>query len=291
LADYLYNDIYTSNGDKRIPKIILNANRDTKLAFLRGYNAGDGRKATHLHSEFQEFTTKSPILALGLAYLIEQILEVKYRFYVEHRGEERYFKVRPLTQTGTKRGKHLLKSDNEVTSIRKLDYSGEVWDFETRNHRFQAGTGGIIVHNTGPRRWEGYVVPAFAKQIAEIEAGIRSNPIKVGNLDSIRTFADVRDTVRAYWMMMERCPKGEVYNIGGNETMSIGKMLRTLISFAKVPIEWEVSSSLLRPTDVTLQIPDISKFFIATGCGWTPEIPFEQTLLDTLNYQRSRIRG
>jgi len=143
--------------------------------------------------------------------------------------------------------------------------------------------------HTGPRRWDGYVVAAFAKQIAEIEIGIRQNPMLVGNLDSVRTFADVRDTVRAYWMMMKKCPAGEVYNIGGDRTTTIGEMLEILKSFAECSIEHKVDPKLLRPSDVTLQIPDVSKFKTATG--WEPEIPLEQTLLDTLNYQRERICG
>lgn len=142
--------------------------------------------------------------------------------------------------------------------------------------------------HTGSRRGDGYVVSAFAKQIAEIEAGIQNNPMRVGNLDSIRTFMDVRDAVRAYWLTMIRCSPGEVYNIGGNRTMTIGEMLQILVSFAKCPIEWKVDKSLLRPSDVTLQIPDVSKFKAATG--WEPEISLEQTLLDTLNYQREKLR-
>ncbi|MEI7990224.1 MAG: GDP-mannose 4,6-dehydratase, partial [Chloroflexota bacterium] len=68
--------------------------------------------------------------------------------------------------------------------------------------------------HTGPRRGDVFAESAFAKQIAEIEAGLRSNPMRVGNIDSVRTFADVRDAVRAYWLLLEKCPPGEVYNIG-----------------------------------------------------------------------------
>jgi GDPmannose 4,6-dehydratase/GDP-4-dehydro-6-deoxy-D-mannose reductase len=143
--------------------------------------------------------------------------------------------------------------------------------------------------HTGPRRGDVFAESAFAKQIAEIEAGIRPNPIRVGNLNSVRTFADVRDAVRAYWLLLERCPPGEVYNIGGNRTMSVGEMLEMLKSMAKCKIEHEVDPALLRPLDVTLQIPDTSKFRAATG--WGPEIPLEVTLKDLLEYHRDRIRN
>ena len=141
--------------------------------------------------------------------------------------------------------------------------------------------------HTGPRRGDVFAESAFAKQIAEIEAGIRPNPVRVGNLDSVRTFADVRDAVRAYWLLLERCTPGEVYNIGGERTMLVGEMLEVLKGMARCPIEHAVDPGLVRPSDVTLQIPDTSKFRSATG--WAPEIPLEQTLRDLLDWHRARI--
>lgn len=141
--------------------------------------------------------------------------------------------------------------------------------------------------HTGPRRGDVFAESAFAKQIAEIEAGVRRNPMKVGNLDSVRTFADVRDAVRAYWLLLEHCPGGEVYNIGGDRTMLVGEMLDLLRGMARCEIHHEVDASLVRPSDVTLQIPDVSKFRDATG--WKPEISLEQTLHDLLDYHRNRV--
>ena len=142
--------------------------------------------------------------------------------------------------------------------------------------------------HTGPRRGDVFAESAFAKQVAMIEAGLMINPVKVGNLNSVRTFQDVRDAVRAYWLLLEKCSAGEVYNIGGNVTKTIGEMLSTLISLSDRAISYEVDPSLLRPSDVTLQIPDVSKFKKVTG--WEPEIPFEKTMLDLLNYHRDRIK-
>jgi GDPmannose 4,6-dehydratase/GDP-4-dehydro-6-deoxy-D-mannose reductase len=140
--------------------------------------------------------------------------------------------------------------------------------------------------HTGPRRGDVFAESAFAKQIAEIELGLRSNPVRVGNLDSVRTLADVRDTVRAYWLLLEKCPPGEVYNIGGSRTLTVGEVLGILASRARCEIRHEVDPALLRPSDVTLQIPDISKFKQATG--WEPRIATEQTLQDLLDYHRGR---
>lgn len=139
--------------------------------------------------------------------------------------------------------------------------------------------------HTGPRRGEVFVVSTFARQIAAIEAGLAPPVVKVGNLDSIRTFLDVRDAVKAYWRLVEVCPPGEVYNIGGVETMTVGEMLNRLLKLAGTKnIKIEVDQSRLRPSDVTLQIPCIDKFTEATG--WKPVIKFDKTLEDTLDYWR-----
>lgn len=139
--------------------------------------------------------------------------------------------------------------------------------------------------HTGPRRGEVFVVATFAKQIAAIEARLSPPVIEVGNLESIRTFLDVKDAVKAYWLLVNKCPPGEVYNIGGTETMSVGQMLDKLLKLSKVKdITVKTDPSRLRPSDVTLQIPCTDKFTKATG--WRPMIPFDKTLEDTLNYWR-----
>ena len=141
--------------------------------------------------------------------------------------------------------------------------------------------------HTGPRRGNFFAESSFAKQIAEIEARICQNPVRVGNLDSVRTVADVRDAVRAYWLLLEKCPPGEVYNIGGSQTLKVGDILTKLKAMAHCKIEHKVDQRLIRPSDVTLQIPDISKFQKATE--WTPVIPIETTLRDLLEYHRDKV--
>jgi GDP-mannose 4,6-dehydratase len=143
--------------------------------------------------------------------------------------------------------------------------------------------------HTGPRRGEVFVVATFSRQIAAIEAGLQPPLLRVGNLDSIRTFLDVRDAVKAYWILLQKCPPGEVYNIGGVETMTVGEMLQKLLKLASVKnIKVEVDPQRLRPSDVTLQIPCIDKFTAATG--WKPVIKFDKTLQDTLDYWRDYFR-
>ena len=144
--------------------------------------------------------------------------------------------------------------------------------------------------HTGPRRGDVFVESSFAKQIAMIEEGQIDSIVKVGNLDSLRTFADVRDAVRAYYLLLTKNPTiGEYYNIGGEHTCKVGEMLEFLLLNSKVKnIKVKIDESRLRPIDADLQIPDTSKFRNHTG--WKPEISFEKTMKDLLNYWREKIQ-
>lgn len=145
--------------------------------------------------------------------------------------------------------------------------------------------------HTGPRRGDVFHESTFAKQIAMIEAGLIEPKVMVGNLKSLRTYADVRDAIRAYYMLVTVDPiAGEYYNIGGTYTCEVGDTLQTLIamSTAKDRIEICVDPERLRPIDADLQVPDCRKFKAHTG--WEPEIPFEKTMRDLLDYWRERIK-
>jgi len=148
-----------------------------------------------------------------------------------------------------------------------------------------------ILTHTGPRRGHAFVESSFAKQIAEIEAGIKEPTITVGNLKSIRTFLDVRDAVRAYWLLVNKCKLGECYNICGDTTMSINELLDTLLSFSslKDKIKIKVDKKLFRPTDPIMPKIDKSKFVKSTG--WKPEIDINKTLKDLLDFWREKVKG
>ena len=145
--------------------------------------------------------------------------------------------------------------------------------------------------HTGPRRGDVFAESTFAKQIAMIEAGMLPPILKVGNLDSLRTWSDVRDAVRAYYLLVTSDPiAGEYYNIGGTHTCTVRKMLEHLISISTCEdIQVEIDPERLRPIDADLQIPDTTKFTNHTG--WSPEISFEQTMEDLLNYWRQQIKS
>ena len=146
--------------------------------------------------------------------------------------------------------------------------------------------------HTGPRRGDVFAESSFAKQIALAEAGFIEPIIQVGNLKSLRTVADVRDAVRAYYMLVTINPtKGEYYNIGGQHTAEIGEILDHLISLSSIGDRLKIvqDPTRMRPIDADLQVPNTTKF--AQHTGWRPEISFERTMLDLLEYWRQRVKS
>lgn len=143
--------------------------------------------------------------------------------------------------------------------------------------------------HTGPRRGDFFAESSFAKQIASIELGFQKKIIRVGNLKSLRTIADVRDAVRAYYLLVTKKPKfGEAYNIGGNFSCTVGEILKFLLKLSKIKnIKIKIEKERLRPIDADLQLPNTKKFRSHTG--WKPEIAFEKTMKDLLDYWRIKL--
>lgn len=142
-------------------------------------------------------------------------------------------------------------------------------------------------NHTGPRRGEVFVESNFAQQIVNIEKGHQEPVIHVGNLDARRDYTDVRDMVKGYWLSSEKCEPGEVYNICSGKDYTIRKVLDILLSLSKVKVTIKQDTSRMRPSDVEILLGDNTKFCKATG--WKPEIPFEKTMEDLLNYWRAKI--
>lgn len=144
-------------------------------------------------------------------------------------------------------------------------------------------------NHTGPRRGDVFVTSNFAKQIASIEAGLQEPVIRVGNLEAIRDFTDVRDMVRGYWLATQKGRPGEVYNIASGKGQTIRELLDQLIALSEVEVTVEIDPDRLRPSDVEVLRGDASKFRAETG--WEPEIPLERTLADLLEFWRGRLRA
>ena len=141
-------------------------------------------------------------------------------------------------------------------------------------------------NHEGPRRGPVFVASDFAKQIADIEKGLKPPVLHVGNLEARRDFTDVRDMVKGYWLALEKCEPGEVYNICSGRAWRIREVLDLLLGMTPAKIDVRQDPARLRPSDVPVLLGDASKFRKATG--WEPSIPFEQTLRDMLDYWRAR---
>ena len=137
-----------------------------------------------------------------------------------------------------------------------------------------------------PRRKDVFAT-AFALQVARIEEGMQKELLH-GNLNSTRSLIDVRDAMESYWFATTKGTPGEIYNIGGNTIITVGEFLEVLKKSTRCKIPSREDPSLLRPTDVTLQVPCIDKFVRETR--WAPRYTFEQSVQYLLNYCRKEVR-
>ena len=144
-------------------------------------------------------------------------------------------------------------------------------------------------NHIGPRQNEQFVTSNFARQIAEIEAGLREPGLRVGNLDAQRDFTDVRDMARAYYLALELGAPGEVYNIGSKRAITIRTIVELMLKQSGVAIRIEQDPARLRPSDTPVIYCSAAKFRAQTG--WAPAIPLEQSLRDVLDYWRAQVKG
>ncbi|MDY4743529.1 MAG: GDP-mannose 4,6-dehydratase, partial [Lachnospira sp.] len=141
-------------------------------------------------------------------------------------------------------------------------------------------------NHIGPNQTPTFVVADFCKQVADIEKGRQEPVIYVGNLSARRDFTDVRDVVKAYAKLVKEGRRGETYNVGTGKAIAIQDILNKIVSMSDKDIEVRVDENKLRPVDVPIIEPDISR--IKREVGWEPLIPLEQTLRETLEYWREQ---
>ncbi len=155
-----------------------------------------------------------------------------------------------------------------------------------RNYKIHAVRARSFNH-TGPRQKDAFAAGSFAKQIAQIEAGLKPPILDVGNLEAERDFTDVRDVVRAYWLLLQAGTPGEVYNVCSGRGVKIQRLLDIYFEKSKVKVRIQKDPGRLRPDEVSRRVGDPSKLKKTTG--WQPSIPLETTLEDLLGTWRERI--
>lgn len=144
-------------------------------------------------------------------------------------------------------------------------------------------------NHIGPSQAPMFVVSDFCKQVAEIEKGLREPVMKVGNLAAKRDFTDVRDVVRAYVKLVQLGKSGETYNVGRGNAREIREVLDMILSMSGAEINVEIDPNKIRPVDVPIIEADITKLTQLTG--WSPQIPLEQTIQETLDYWRAHVKA
>lgn len=142
-------------------------------------------------------------------------------------------------------------------------------------------------NQAGPGQSPDFAISSFARQIAMIERGITEPVINVGNLDAKRDFTDVRDTVRAYRLIVEKAPAGSIYNVCSGCAWAISEILEKLLSMSEASIVVREDPSRQRPSDIPVVLGDNTR--LREELGWKPEIPIEKTLADTLDYWRETV--
>ena len=221
--------------------------------------------------------------AIGQINLFEAIREVGIDPLIQVAGSsEEYGFVHPDEVP--------MKESNPLRPLSPYAVSKVAQDMLARQYHYSYGLKTVVTrgfNHTGPRHGEVLSCSSFAKQISQIEKGLRPPVLYVGDLSSQRDFTDVRDVVRAYWLVLEKGVAGEVYNIGSGTTRTIQSVLDMLLSMSTTKIEVRRDPLRMRPSDVKILWADDSKFRKQTG--WEPQIPFEQTMQDLLNYWRGRV--
>jgi GDP-mannose 4,6-dehydratase len=197
-----------------------------------------------------------------------------------------------------------IKENNPIRAANPYSISKVTQDLFSQYYQKAFGLKIIVTRmfsHEGARRGKQFALSSFARQIAIHEKKVTDTfydfttkelvfPIKVGNLNSVRTYAHIDDAVKAYWLAATKGKVGEVYNIGGDHTYTVGDALENLLSKSIIPREYFdiiVDPDLIRPTDITLQIPDWSKF--GEDTGWRPIKTLDDIAFDLLHYWRENI--
>ncbi len=271
---YIRDSIYTRSGDKRIPQRILNATQSARLAFLKGYNAGDGLKRAPINYEFKSFKTVSPALAAGLYWLVHTTLQQRAILCLEERDGKVYFQINLNSpNVAGEKGQHLKRPFAEVVKSVPIPYTDWLFDFATESGTFHAGVGQGWIHNS-PRRGLEFVTRKITDGVARIKLGL-ARELRLGNLEARRDWGFAGDYVEAMWLMLQH-DRPDNFVIGTGETHSVREFCE--IAFGYVDMDYKEfviqDERYYRPAEVDLLVSDPSK--ARSILGWEPSVTFKE---------------
>jgi GDPmannose 4,6-dehydratase len=270
LAAWLRTQLYTRDGLKKVPALILNTTPEVQRAYLDGYYAGDGLKA----GKGESVKTNSPVLAQGLCWLY--FLQGRAcSVYTERRGERVYYQLNiSAPEGGGAKGQHLRKEPAEIRRIEPaVIFDDWVFDIETGSNVLCAGVGRIVVHNS-ERRGETFVSRKITRAATRIKLGLQQK-LYMGNLDARRDWGHAKDYVEAMWLMMQ-AEQPDDYVVATGETHSVREFLEE--AFGCLGLDWEkyveIDPRYFRPAEVDLLLGDPTK--AKTILGWEPKVSFKE---------------
>ena len=267
LRRWLREQLYTKQGYKRVPKLILNADLATQKRFLDAYYEGDGLKA----GNGDAIKTNSALLAQGLCWMYA-LQGRQSSVYVEHRGEATYFQLN-LSGEASHKGQHLRKDPAEVRKVEPAPESDWVFDVETGSRLLMAGVGRVVVHNS-ERRGETFVTRKITRALGRIKHGLQKE-LFLGNLDAKRDWGHAEDYVEAMWLMLQH-ERPDDFVIGTGETYSVRDFAER--AFGQVGLDYKdfvkLDPRYLRPAEVDLLLSDPSK--AKKELGWAPKVSFPE---------------
>jgi GDPmannose 4,6-dehydratase len=271
---YLRESLYTRSSSKRVPKRVLNAPREARLAFLRGFNAGDGLKSTPCTYEFQGFKTSSAVLAAGLYWLALCTLNQRVIICPEEREGRLYYQLNLNSPAVPgQKGQHLRRPLAQVVRSDEIEYRGWLFDLATTTGTFHAGIGQGWIHNS-PRRGLEFVTRKIARGAARIKLGL-DRELRVGDLDPQRDWGYAGDYVRAMWLMLQQ-EQPDDYVVATGRTHTIRHLCE--VAFGHVDLNWRdyvvQDERFMRPAEVDLLVGDATR--ARTALGWQPETSFEE---------------
>jgi GDPmannose 4,6-dehydratase len=272
IGRWLREQLYTRDGLKKVPALILNANREIQEAFLNGYYATDGLKKGGGDS----VKTNSPVLAQGLVWLYA-LQGRDCAVYVEQRAKSVYYQlnVRSGVLVGAK-GQHLAKNPAEIRRIRPLEAPTDwVFDIETESGNICAGVGRLVIKNS-PRRGLEFVTRKVTHGVASIKLGL-ADELVLGNLDARRDWGYAKDYVEAMWLMLQQ-DEPDDFVIATGKAHTVRDLVD--IAFSHVDLDWRkyvrTDPRFLRPAEVEHLVGDASK--ARAKLGWEPRTSFEELI-------------
>ncbi len=274
-ARQIHESLYTRASAKRVPRRILNADRDARLAFLRGYNAGDGLKSTPCTYEFPGFKTNSAALAAALYWLTITTLGQRAIICPEERNGKLYYQINLNSpDVPGNKGQHLRRPLEEVVKACPIEYRGWLFDLATTTGTFHAGIGQGWIHNS-PRRGLEFVTRKISHNVARIKLGLQDK-MTLGNLEAQRDWGFAGDYVEAMWLMLQQEAPDD-YVIATGQTYSVRDFAVTAFNSLGIT-DWErhveIDTNLFRPAEVDRLVGDASKAIRVLG--WKPRVSFEE---------------